>query len=432
MEILVAGFNFFVLMNSIYEPLFGHLVAHQIGMYTRILVIFIFSYMLLRRVKEYETVDLIHVGFMWLGLTLVFEWGGSFAIGRPVEEILIGWNIFAGYRWPFVLLAYLSSTLIVGTTLRPGKNIRDEYSCASIGANKTRKTGPGDKSSINESDNMTILFFIASTFAILLSFMSLYRIGVVQAIQEMSKGLIHSTLLSNALLLVGAVYLVLINHGEMTAEDLGLRVEKLPLAVAAGIVIWASIQILEGIAGYAISGTIAFESSWRTEGTARIGLLTGMLFGTALFEEVGFRGFLLVQFMAKLGKVVENRTLSISLALLASQTFFTLVHVPWKVMNQGWTTAVILDLMFSVFMNGMIYGLFYLRTRNLFFVMIVHALGNAPSLLIEKSIEPSILLLLLSIICCAVWPKLNASASIWLLERKEANLPPEDSTGNVG
>jgi membrane protease YdiL (CAAX protease family) len=286
--------------------------------------------------------------------------------------------------------------------------------------------------SANESNSMTIILFIASTLMILLLFLSLYRIGVVQAIQEKSKGLIHSTLLLNGLLLVGAVYGVLISFGKMKAEDLGLTVEKLPLAVAVGIVIWISIQILEGIVGYAISGTIAIESLWRTEGAARIGLLIGMLFGTALFEEIGFRGFLLVQLMAHLGRVVGNRTLSIGLALLVSQTFFTLIHVPWKVINQGWTTAVFLDLIFSVFMNGMIYGLFYLRTQNLFFVMIVHALGNAPSLLIKRSIEPSIVLLLLSIICCAVWPKLNASASIWPLERKEASLPPEDSTGNVG
>jgi len=38
-----------------------------------------------------------------------------------VEEILVGWNIWEGYIWPYVLLAYLSSNLIVGTTLRPGK-----------------------------------------------------------------------------------------------------------------------------------------------------------------------------------------------------------------------------------------------------------------------------------------------------------------------
>lgn len=121
MEILVAGFNYFVLMNAVYEPRLGPLAAHQIGMATRILVIFAFAYLLLRYVKDYETADLVHVGLMWLALTLVFEWAGSLAIGRPVEEILVGWNVREGYMWPYVLLAYLSSNLIVGTALRPGK-----------------------------------------------------------------------------------------------------------------------------------------------------------------------------------------------------------------------------------------------------------------------------------------------------------------------
>ena len=121
MEILVSGFNFFVLMNLLYEPRWGVFVAHQIGMSSRIVYISIFAFLLLRYVKKYETKDLAHVGLLWLGLTLLFEWGGSLATGRPVQEILIGWNIFAGYMWPYVLLTYLLSPLIVDRLLHPGK-----------------------------------------------------------------------------------------------------------------------------------------------------------------------------------------------------------------------------------------------------------------------------------------------------------------------
>ncbi len=121
METLLAGFNFFVLMNLIYEPRWGVLVAHQIGMSTRIVIIFVLAYFLLRYVKEYNTRDLIVIGLVWLGLEEIFEWGGSFILGRPVEEILVGWNILAGYMWPYVMLAYLLSNLIVGTILHPGK-----------------------------------------------------------------------------------------------------------------------------------------------------------------------------------------------------------------------------------------------------------------------------------------------------------------------
>lgn len=121
MEILVSGFNFFVLMNLVYEPRWGYLIAHQIGMSTRIVYISIFAYLLLRYVKKYETKDLVHVGILWLGLTLAFEWLGSFALGRPVHEILVGWNVFAGYMWPYVLLTYLLSNLIIGTVFHPGQ-----------------------------------------------------------------------------------------------------------------------------------------------------------------------------------------------------------------------------------------------------------------------------------------------------------------------
>ncbi len=120
-ETLVSGFNFFVLMGLIYEPMWGELAAHQIGMSTRIMYIFVFAYFMLRYAKKYETKDLVIVGFLWLGLELLFEWGGSLAIGRPVQEILVGWNIFNGYMWPYVLLTYLFANLIVGTILRPGK-----------------------------------------------------------------------------------------------------------------------------------------------------------------------------------------------------------------------------------------------------------------------------------------------------------------------
>lgn len=46
-ETLIACFNFFVLMNLVYEPRWGALVAHQIGMSTRIVIILTLAYFLL-------------------------------------------------------------------------------------------------------------------------------------------------------------------------------------------------------------------------------------------------------------------------------------------------------------------------------------------------------------------------------------------------
>ena len=126
-DTLIAAFNFFVLMNLVYQPRWGALVAHQIGMSTRIVIIFVLAYLLLRHVKEYNTRDLVLIGLVWLGLEEVFEWGGSFILRRSVEEILAGWNVVAGYMWPYVMLAYLSANLIIGLTLHPGKRaVRQE------------------------------------------------------------------------------------------------------------------------------------------------------------------------------------------------------------------------------------------------------------------------------------------------------------------
>ncbi len=124
MEILVAGFNYFVLMNLVWEPAFGELAAHQIGMATRIACIFAFAYGLVRHAREPSARDLALVGVLWLGMALVFEWGGSLLTGRSVHEILVGWHVEDGRMWPFVLLAYLTANLIVGAVLRRRGGLR--------------------------------------------------------------------------------------------------------------------------------------------------------------------------------------------------------------------------------------------------------------------------------------------------------------------
>lgn len=39
-------------------------------------------------------------------------------------DILTGWQIWKGYMWPYVLLAYLSANLIVGLITNAGRDSR--------------------------------------------------------------------------------------------------------------------------------------------------------------------------------------------------------------------------------------------------------------------------------------------------------------------
>ena len=258
-----------------------------------------------------------------------------------------------------------------------------------------------------ESDYRTMALFFAVSFIVVLLYFLAYQFGVVQYVEDISGGLIHSTLILNAFLMLIAVYGVLVLKEKLQWVDFGLVARKLPTAFVVGLVTWFLIQIIEGIASYIYTGTIELDPRWSTDGLALVGLLFGMIFGTALYEEVGYRGFLLVQFRMKMEDVTRNRTLQIILALIVSQTLFTLLHIPWKVLNQGWTTTVFSDLLFSVFLNGIIYGLLYLRTENLFFVMFVHAFGNAPTSLFISYLGPSNILLLLAIIWAVIWPSLR-------------------------
>lgn len=258
-----------------------------------------------------------------------------------------------------------------------------------------------------KSSRMTILLFLITNFIIIFLFLFLYQIEIIQSIEDITLGIINRSLILGLLLFVISIYGILILYGKMESEDLGLKVKELPLAVIMGIVIWICVQIIEGIVGYISYGMIVIEPSWNTKSTVLVGLLIGMFFGIALFEETGFRGFLFIQFKTKLEKVEQSKNLRVVLALLLSQILFTLTHIPWKVSNQGWTESVFFDLIFSVFINGIIYGLFYLRTRNLFFVMIIHALGNAPTSLFQAPIQPSVVILILAIICVAIWPTLK-------------------------
>ena len=95
LELVVATLNAILIVRA-YQPCFGELRAHQIGMTTRILYLFVFAYFMLYFAKSYTTPDLLYAGIFWMLLILVFEWGGSALMRRPIHEILVGWHVNKG------------------------------------------------------------------------------------------------------------------------------------------------------------------------------------------------------------------------------------------------------------------------------------------------------------------------------------------------
>ena len=120
LEIALSGFNYFVLMKRVYEPRVGELRAHRIGMTTRIAYVPVFAYFLVKFAHVDSAPEYLLAGTYWLLMVLAFEWIGSFIQRRPVHEILEGWHVEKGYMWPYVLLTYFLSPLVVGLVLHPG------------------------------------------------------------------------------------------------------------------------------------------------------------------------------------------------------------------------------------------------------------------------------------------------------------------------
>ena len=116
-EIPVAAFNAFVLMDRVYAPRVGAVRAHRLAMSTRIGWIVALGFAIAHFAAPHPASALLAAGLFWMGLWLLFEWAGSLLIRRPVHEILIGWHLERGYMWPYVLLAYALSPLLAGAVL---------------------------------------------------------------------------------------------------------------------------------------------------------------------------------------------------------------------------------------------------------------------------------------------------------------------------
>jgi hypothetical protein len=166
--------------------------------------------------------------------------------------------------------------------------------------------------------------------------------------------------------------------------------------------VWAAIQVLGAAVAYVQTGTVALDPLWSTAGVgAVLGLLVAQLFGNALFEEVLYRAVLLDQLVLKL----RDRRRGFLLALVGSQAVFSLLHVPNR-LYQGFPLDALLVSLGMLFLMGLLFALVYHRTGNLFVAVGVHAVGNAPTMLVEAPVSGNFLAIVLAVVLVAVWPLL--------------------------
>jgi membrane protease YdiL (CAAX protease family) len=237
---------------------------------------------------------------------------------------------------------------------------------------------------------------------VILLFASGWLVPLVQA----SGGLINRTLLGNLPLLLVAVVVVMFGLGKLRASDVGLVWTRLLAGLVFTAGLWLLVQMTQLALELAANGTVTLAPAWSELGIpAVLGTLLGQLFGNALYEDIGYRGFLLPQVLTRLNhRWPERATRGLVVALIVTQGLFALRHIPGDILAGISGADLALDLL-RVLGLGVLYALLYLRTNNLFLVIGVHALGDAPvPLFMSTLVGSSTLVLVFAVVALLVWP----------------------------
>jgi hypothetical protein len=94
-------------------PHVGEFRSSQIGVFTGSIIILLIALVFIRWIGATRPVQLLMVGFLWLGLTLAFEvLFGRFVVGASWERLTADYNVLEGGLLPFWMLILLFSPLI--------------------------------------------------------------------------------------------------------------------------------------------------------------------------------------------------------------------------------------------------------------------------------------------------------------------------------
>lgn len=224
---------------------------------------------------------------------------------------------------------------------------------------------------------------------------------------QSSKGIIQPTLFFSSILFVIVIFGILIRAGKLHVDDIGLSSSTLFDGILYTVGTWIFLQGILVIASLFTESGIMLSDTFKSQNCPKtLGILGGQLFGNAFVEEVMFRGFLLPQIYLKLGGRSDTIEWSkLSAAIILSQLAFALIHIPnlERLTIPGGSSFIKL---LTIFVMGVFFALFYVRTRNLFLCIGLHALINAPTPLFQSTLQPEMVTFSIAIALMVLSPKL--------------------------
>lgn len=212
---------------------------------------------------------------------------------------------------------------------------------------------------------------------------AIFPSGLLSPITSATAGLIRPTLLANLAIFIVVVVVVLMGCGRLRPRDLGFGGAPgfggtLAVAVCATLGVWIAINLAEMLAARKASD-LRFDTVWTQRPIGTIGLWIAVTFGTALLEEVLFRGVLPLQFAIRLERLELGKRTALVLAFLIAQLVFALAHLP-ALLSSGSTPLG--RSLWALFFAGCALSLLYRASGNLALCIGIHGLADAPSLLV--------------------------------------------------
>jgi len=169
-------------------------------------------------------------------------------------------------------------------------------------------------------------------------------------------------------------------------ESLGLSRRHLLAALVAVAGIWLGLNGL-GLALAALAGhgwgvdalTTPVDPRWTSLPAPWVVTVSLQFLVVGLVEEFALRGYFQTKLIALLGDSDRRR---IALGIAAASVLFGLLHAPGAILA-GASPAGVLGVIASRTVTGLAFGVLYELTHNVYFVALLHGLGNTWPLLVD-------------------------------------------------
>lgn len=220
--------------------------------------------------------------------------------------------------------------------------------------------------------------------------------SALDSVATWSGQLIQPTLTINAIELVLLVALWFGAFG-LRQSDLGIFGERLRGGLCVLVAGWLGIQLVRVVAALVTGqGLVAGHTRWV------IGAALAQLLGNALVEEIVHRGLIFPQLYQRIrARSDRERVLR---AVVLGSGIFAVNHV-LMLINRGYAAHEVAAGLFVLALTGCFFAAIYVRTKNLFVVIVVHALTNVSGDIVASPIDGRVLAFALGAGCIVWWPR---------------------------